>query len=98
MKFAKSFISNPNATNTEEAYHLQCIEMYETHCKSCINPLRVLTSVDHYKGYLESLVMAYYGDYNKSVKFRAIKHLGNDFISNYKVSSKAEKTSVLKGV
>lgn len=98
MKFAKSFISNPNATNTEEAYHLQCIEMYETYCKSCINPLRVLTSVDHYKGYLESLVMAYYGDYNKSVKFRAIKHLGNDFISTYKVSSKAEKTSVLKGV
>lgn len=98
MKFAKSFISNPNATNIEEAYHLQCIEMYETYCKSCINPLRVLTSVDHYKGYLESLVMAYYGDYNKSVKFRAIKHLGNDFISTYKVSSKAEKTSVLKGV
>jgi hypothetical protein len=98
MKFAKSFISNPNATNTEEAYHLQCIEMYETYCKSCINPLRVLTSVDHYKGYLESLVMAYYGDYNKSAKFRAIKHLGNDFIANYKVSSKAEKTSVLKGV
>lgn len=95
MKFAQSFISNPNGEN---AYHTKYIEMYEEYCKTCINPLRVLTSVDHYKGYLESLVMAYQADYSKSVKFRAIKHLGNEFIKEHKIGSKTEKTSVLKGV
>lgn len=94
-KFAESFISRPNDPN---AYHNKWIELYEQNCKTCINPLRVLTTVDHYKGYLESMILAYEGDYMKSVKFRAIKHLGNTFIQNYKVQSSQEKTQVYKGV
>ena len=94
-QFAESFISNPNDPN---AYHNKWIELYEQNCKTCINPLRVLTTVDHYKGYLESMILAYEGDYMKSVKFRAIKHLGNTFIKNYNVQSSQEKTQVYKGV
>jgi hypothetical protein len=85
LEFAKSFISDPD---NPEAYHNKQIELYEQYCKTCINPLRVLTSVDHYKGYLEALIMAYNGDFMKSVKFRAIKTIGNSFINNFKISSK----------
>ena len=95
LEFAKSFVNDPN---NPEAYHNKQIALYEKYCKTCINPLRVLTTVDHYKGYLESMIMAYYGDYSKSIKFRAIKQLGNAFIKEYKVGSKAEKSAVIKGV
>lgn len=94
-KFAESFISDPDNPN---AYHNKIIEIYEKNCKTCINPLRVLTTVPHYKGYLESMIMAYEGDYLKSIKFRAIKHLGNQFIIDKDVKNSSEKSSVLKGV
>jgi hypothetical protein len=44
------------------------------------------------------MILAYEGDYYKSVKFRAIKHLGNKFIQDAKVKSKSAKTAVYKGV
>lgn len=94
-EFAESFISNPNDPN---AYHNKLIELYEQNCKTCVNPLRILTTVPHYRGYLESMILAYEGDYLKSTKFRAIKHIGNTFIKNYKVQNSTEKTQVYKGV
>ena len=94
-RFAESFISDPD---NPSAYHNQQIELYEKHCKSCVNPLRILTTVPHYKGYLESMILAYEGDYFKSVKFRAIKQLGNKFITDTKVSRSTDKTAVYKGV
>ena len=93
--FAESFLQDPD---NPEAYHNRQIEIYEQYCKTCINPLRVLTQVPHYRGYLESMILAYQGDYRKSSKFRAIKHLGNKFISDNKVKSSIEKTAVYKGV
>ena len=44
------------------------------------------------------MIIAYEGDYYKSVKFRAIKNLGNNFIRDYKVQSPSAITSVYKGV
>ena len=93
--FAESFISDPDNPN---AYHNQQIELYEKYCKTCINPLRILTSVPHYKGYLTSMILAYEGDYIKSAKFRAIKHLGNPFIELANVSKASDKKMVYKGV
>ena len=93
--FAESFLLNPGDPN---AYHNQQIQTYEEFCKTCVNPLRILTSVDHYQGYLTAMILAYEGDYTKSVKFRAIKHLGNNFIRDYKVQSPSAITSVYKGV
>ena len=95
MQFAESFINNPDAS---EGYHVEQIDIYERACKSCINPLRILTSVDHYKGYFTSMILAYEGDYTKSVKFRAIKHLGNQFIDFAKVGKSKEQLTVLRGV
>lgn len=94
-RFAESFISDPDNPG---AYHNQQIELYEKHCKTCVNPLKILTTVPHYKGYLESMILAYEGDHFKSVKFRAIKQLGNKFISDTKVSRATDKTTVYKGV
>ena len=93
--FAESFLieyDNPNA------YFRKQIELYEQYCKTCINPLRVLTTVDHYRGYFEAMIYAYEGDYIKSSKFRAIKHVGNSFISTMKVTNTSEKKAVFKGV
>ena len=94
-RFAESFIADPDNPN---AYHNQQIELYERNCKTCVNPLRILTTVPHYKGYLESMILAYEGDYFKSVKFRAIKQLGNKFIGDTKISRATDKTAVYKGV
>jgi hypothetical protein len=94
-QFAESFINDPD---NPDAYHNQQIELYERYCKTCINPLRVLTTVDHYRGYLESMILAYEGDFNQSVKFRAIKHLGNEFIKTKGISKKSDIKSVYKGV
>ena len=94
-EFAESFINNPD---NPEAYHNKQIAFYEQFCKTCINPLRVLTSVDHYKGYLESMIYAYEGDYTQSIKFRAIKHLGNTFIDSAKVVKASDRKAVYKGV
>jgi hypothetical protein len=58
----------------------------------------VLTTVPHYRGYFESMILAYEGDYLQSVKFRAIKHLGNKFIADQKIKIGSEKTAVYKGV
>jgi hypothetical protein len=44
------------------------------------------------------MILAYEGDYTKSIKFRAIKHLGNRFIKTCNVTSQSEKTAVYKGV
>lgn len=93
--FAESFI---DGDESEDSYYKAQIENYERACKSCINPLRILTSVDHYKGYFTSMILAYEGDYTKSVKFRAIKHLGNSFIDLAKVSKGTDQTNVYKGV
>lgn len=93
--FAESFLLD---YDNPDAYFRQQIELYERYCKTCINPLRVLTTVDHYRGYLESMIYAYEGDYIKSTKFRAIKHLGNKFIETAKVTSATEKKSVFRGV
>lgn len=92
--FAESFINN----DPDDTYWKDQVELYEKYCKTCINPLRILTSVDHYKGYLESMILAYEGDYTKSVKFRAIKHLGNNFITYANISNSNEKKTVYKGV
>ena len=94
-EFAESFLLNPD---DPAAYHNIIIQQYEDYCKTCVNPLRILTQVDHYQGYLTAMILAYEGDYYKSVKFRAIKHLGNKFIQDAKVKSKAAKTAVYKGV
>ena len=90
-KFAESFIANTS-------YYKEQIELYEKYCKTCINPLRILTTVPHYKGYLESMILAYEGDYLKSIKFRAIKQLGNKFIKTAKIGNSIDKTAVYKGV
>lgn len=93
--FAESFLLD---YDNPDAYFRTQIELYERYCKTCINPLRILTTVDHYRGYLESMIYAYEGDYIKSTKFRAIKHLGNKFIETAKVTNAAEKKSVFRGV
>lgn len=95
IKFANSFLTDPDNPN---AYHNQQIELYEQYCKTCINPLRILTTVSHYKGYLESMIISYEGAFNNSVKFRSIKRLGNQFINIAKVSKGSEKIEVFKGV
>ena len=93
--FAESFLLD---YDNPDAYFRTQIELYERYCKTCVNPLRILTTVDHYRGYLESMIYAYEGDYIKSTKFRAIKHLGNTFIDSMKVTNASEKRSVFKGV
>lgn len=93
IDFAKSFMID----ESENSYYKQMVEQYEN-CKTCINPLRVLTEVDHYKGYFESLIVAYFADNSKSIKFRSIKNLANKFMSEYNIKSKKEKQSVVKGV
>lgn len=90
-QFAQSFIKNEN-------YHKEIIDIYEKYCKTCVNPLRVLTEVSHYKGYFTSMIIAYEGDCFKSSKFRAIKNIGTKFIIDNKVKSKSEKLLVYKGV
>jgi hypothetical protein len=44
------------------------------------------------------MILAYEGDYIKSAKFRAIKHLGNPFIELANVSKASDKKMVYKGV
>ena len=44
------------------------------------------------------MILAYEGDYMQSIKFRAIKRLGNQFITDNKIKNAKEKTSVYKGV
>ena len=93
-EFAESFINDESS----DSFYKQQIEIYEQACKSCINPLRILTSVDHYKGYFTSMILAYEGDYTKSIKFRAIKHLGNQFMTYANISKPSEKLEVYKNV
>jgi hypothetical protein len=44
------------------------------------------------------MILAYEGDYLKSIKFRAIKQLGNKFIKTAKIGNSIDKTAVYKGV
>jgi hypothetical protein len=44
------------------------------------------------------MILAYEGDYIQSTKFRAIKHLGNKFITDQKIKIGSEKTAVYRGV
>ena len=44
------------------------------------------------------MIYAYEGDYTQSIKFRAIKHLGNTFIDSAKVVKASDRKAVYKGV
>jgi hypothetical protein len=92
--FAQAYFnkdSNPDQYNAIIAY-------YDKHAKTCLNPLLILTDVDNYKGYFESLIADYFGMYTHSIKFRTMETLGKDFIIFNKVKNKKEKQQVYKGI
>ncbi|MGM9533210.1 hypothetical protein [Intestinibacter sp.] len=59
--------------------------------KKSYNPLRIIHDVPHYRGYVESFLLAYKGVQEKSVKFRAIEEISKDFIEQAKISNKKIK-------
>ena len=71
----EKFMTNPT-------YADQVIRVYDL-IKQSYNPLRVLKTVPHYKGYSESLYSAYKGLKNKSVKFRIVSDRVGDFGKKY---------------
>jgi hypothetical protein len=56
---------------TEPSYAKERIALYDI-VKTSFNPLEVLTTVPHYKGYTETLYLGYEANKSKSAKFRYI--------------------------
>ena len=71
---------------TDEAYREKCIEQYNI-VKQSYNPLQVIAEVPHYRGYVESMYIAYKGLKNKSVKFRVLSEYTKDWIKSHGVSA-----------
>lgn len=84
----EKFMTNPT-------YADQVIRIYDL-IKQSYNPLRVLKTVPHYKGYSESLYSAYKGLKNKSVKFRIISDRVMDFCKEHNVVNPKLKEQVVK--
>ena len=82
---------------TDEKYAQQMIDSYDS-IKKSYNPLRIIHDVPHYRGYVESFLLAYKGVQEKSVKFRAIEEISKSFIDLNKVSNKKTKDQVVKNV
>lgn len=84
----EKFMTNPT-------YADQVIRVYDL-IKQSYNPLRVLKTVPHYKGYSESLYSAYKGLKNKSVKFRIVSDRVGDFGKKYNVVDPKMREQVVK--
>lgn len=84
----EQFITNPvYANNVIKTYDL---------IKQSYNPLRVLKTVPHYKGYSESLLSAYKGLKNKSVKFKVVVNKARDFFETHGVVNVKMREQVVK--
>lgn len=79
---------------TDEAYATEMIGYYDL-VKQSYNPLRILKTVPHYRGYAESLLCAFKGALD-SVKFRTTVDSAKEFIKKYNVVDPKLKNQVVK--
>jgi hypothetical protein len=79
---------------TDEAYATEMIGYYDL-IKQSYNPLRILKTVPHYRGYAESLLCAFKGALD-SVKFRTTVDSAKEFIKKYNVVDPKLKNQVVK--
>ena len=84
----EKFMTNP-------VYADNVIALYDK-IKQSYNPLRVLKTVPHYKGYSESLFSAYKGLKNKSVKFKVVVNKSRTFFEEYGVVNAKLREQVVK--
>lgn len=99
IEIKNDLIKHPPRINLEEfltddAYAKDKIAKYDI-IKQSYNPLRILKTVPHYRGYVESLLCAYKAA-KTSVKFRATIDKAKDFIETYNVVNPKLKTQVVK--
>jgi hypothetical protein len=66
--------------------------------KASYNPLKVLHEVTHYKGYMESLYIAYQGWKNKSSKFKLLVEEKSRIESKYNIYDSKLKEQVGKNL
>ena len=78
---------------TDEKYRDKCIEQYNI-VKQSYNPLQVISEVPHYRGYVESMFVAYKGLKNKSVKFKILSEYTKDWIKSHGVSASLQSQVV----
>ena len=69
---------------TNEEYAQECIKEYDKY-KQSFNVLRVIHDDPHYKGYIESLLIAYKGLCNKTAKAEVSIQKARDFIEKQNV-------------
>ena len=63
----------------DEGYRNEKIQQYNL-IKQSYNPLQIISEVPHYRGYVESMFIAYKGLKNKSVKFKILSDYVQDWI------------------
>lgn len=80
---------------TDPVYSEQVIDLYDT-IKQSYNPLKIIQTVPHYKGYTESLLISYKGLKEKSVKFKLINTRVQSFINEYSINDTKLKEQVVK--
>lgn len=80
---------------TDSVYAQDMIDIYDL-IKQSYNPLKVIKTVPHYKGYSESLLIAYKGLKEESVKFKLINTKTQNFIQEYSISDQKLKEQVVK--
>ena len=99
IKVKDDLLKNPPRVNlekflTDNDYAQGMIATYDI-IKQSYNPLRILKTVPHYRGYVESLLCAYKAA-KTSVKFRATTDKAKNFIEIYNVVNPKLKTQVVK--
>ncbi len=82
---------------TDESYAQDMIKRYDV-IKASYNPLKVLYEVTHYKGYMESLYIAYQGWKNKSSKFKLLVEEKSRIESKYNIYDSKLKEQVGKNL
>lgn len=82
---------------TDSGYAEKQIKLYDT-IKQSYNPLRILKTVPHYRGYAETLLMAYKGAQKRMIKFNLITTRGKEFINEFNVNDSNLQKQVIKNV
>ena len=86
----EKFITNPE-------YADKVIKIYDR-IKQSYNPLKVLKTAPQYKGYSESLLLAYKGLRNQTVKFKLSIDKARDFFEQYDVVNPKLRQQVVKNI
>lgn len=86
----EQFITNPEYAN-------KVIKIYDI-IKQSYNPLKVIKTAPQYKGYSESLLLAYKGLRNQSVKFRLAVDEARNFFEEYDVVNPKLRQQVVKNI